>query len=291
MLHHFLLTRFNIQIFLHDKHGKRIDSESWLKDRLTLFETYTLPSVIGQTCQDFMWILLVDSNTPDVYREKIKRYRKCCPQIHFISVKEQNGWKFAYIFQQVVWKMLKEKDAKENDLCLTTYFDNDDCLHKDYIRDVQNLILHNDSKVTSEGGFLTYDYGMQYYTELGIATRIKYANNHFLTLCEKVSFASPSVRTCYGYGSHYDLEKRHAAPVCHITHAEKPMWIEVIHPGNVDNDVKMTLDTCFIKDEKLLRTDFSVDVDIQTGRHLKFFMRYFKQILRRSFNKFFPRKW
>ena len=56
MLHHFILTRFNIRLFRHDKHGHSIEPKSWFEERLNLFETYTLPSIMGQTCQEFTWI-------------------------------------------------------------------------------------------------------------------------------------------------------------------------------------------------------------------------------------------
>ena len=108
MFHHYILTRFNIRLFRYDKHGHSIDQESWIEERLKLFETYALPSVMGQTRQDFTWILLVDSKTPDSYRERMKSYRKCCPQIIYIAVNEQYGWHFANIFRQVVEKQLKE---------------------------------------------------------------------------------------------------------------------------------------------------------------------------------------
>lgn len=292
MLHHFILTRFNIQLFRHDKHGRTINQESWLEKRLKLFETYTLPSVIGQTCQNFTWVLLVDKNTPSLYRERMMNYRRRCPQITFISVKEQQGWHFANIFQQVVGKLLKEKEAKEGDFCLTTYFDNDDCLNKDYIKDVHEALQKDDSNILQEDGVLAFDYGIQYYTELGIATGIKYANNHFITMFEKIPSAeSPSVRTCYGYGSHIDIEKRKAVPVHHVTEVSKPMWVEVIHKDNVDNDVKMTLDFSFIDDRDLLERDFSLGVPLKTGRKTSFFVRYLKQMLRRFHNRLFPRKW
>lgn len=289
MLHHFILTRFNIRLFRYDKYGHNIEPQSWFEERLELFETYTLPSIIGQTCQDFTWILLVDSETPAVYREKMMEYRKRCPQITFVAVKPQHGWQFAQMFQQVVDKMLKERSAKEGDLCLTTYFDNDDCLHKDYIKTIHDW-LQNDNKISLEDGFLVFDYGIQYFTELGIATRVKYSNNHFMTLFEKVSSAkSPS--TCYGYGSHIDVEKRKAAPVHHIADAERPMWVEVIHKDNVDNDVMMRLDNCFIKDKQLLRTDFSLDIDLQNGKRMKYFKRYLKHAFRRLYERIIPRKW
>ena len=292
MLHHFILTRFNIQLFRHDKHGNNIDMTMWLEERINLFETYTLPSVIGQVCQDFTWILLVDSKTPAIYRERLMGYREQCPQITYISCEGKYGWRFANIFQQIVEKLLKEKCVKAGDFCLTTYFDNDDCLNKDYIKDIHDILLQNDYNILSENGFIAFDYGIQYFTELGIATRIKYTNNHFITFFEKISSVeNPSVHTCYGYGSHFDVEKRNVAPVHHISNADKPMWVEVIHKDNVDNDVKMTLETCFINNKQLLQTAFSVSIELQTGRKLLFFTRYLKQMLRRLHNRFIPRKW
>ena len=292
MLHHFILTRFNIRLFRYDKHGHSIDQQSWFDERLNLFETYTLPSVIGQTCQDFTWILLVDSQTPDIYRERMMSYRQRCQQITYIAVKEEHGWQFASIFQQVVDKLLKERGAKDGDVCLTTYFDNDDCLNKDYVNDIHDIWQKNDNNILQGDGVVAFDYGIQYYTELGIATRVKYANNHFITMFERVSSAdSPSVRTCYGYGSHFEIEKRKVVPVHHITHTDKPMWVEVIHKGNVDNDVKMTLDTSFINDRELLQRDFSLDIILERGRKTAFFVRYLKQMWRRFHDRLFPRKW
>lgn len=291
MLHHFILTRFNIRLFRHDKHGHSIEPKSWFEERLNLFETYTLPSIMGQTCQEFTWILLVDSETPAAYRERMMEYRRRCPQITFIGVKEQYGWKFPLVFQKVVNKLLKEKAAQDGDFCLTTYFDNDDCLNKNYIKDIHDR-MQAGSQFPQEEGFLVYDYGIQFFAEMGTATRVKYPNNHFITLYERIaSGQNPSVRTCYGYGSHIDIEKRKAAPVRHVTDADKPMWIEVIHKGNVDNDVMMTLNTRFVKDKQLLRTAFSLDVELQTGKKMKFFKRSLKQAWRRFHDRLFPRKW
>ena len=105
------------------------------------------------------------------------------------------------------------------------------------------------------------------------------------------SAENPSVHTCYGYGSHFDVEKRKAACVHHITHIDKLMWVEVIHKDNVDNDVKMTLDTSFINDKLLLQRDFSLNVNLQTGKKMKFLIRYLKQGVRHFYNRFVPRKW
>lgn len=298
MIHHYLLTRFNLALWREDKAGKAIDREKWLTKRMLLFETYCLPSVIGQTCQDFQWILLVDENTSTKYREKIKAYRIACPQIRFVGVRAEFAPRFADVFRQVVTTDLRKKGWNEGDLCLTTYLDNDDCVAKTFVERVQAECL-GFHLIPNEKKFLSFDYGLQLFTDIGyFATRIFYPNNHFLTLaeclpsCSSSSVASsPSVflsfiRTCYGYGSHFLLEKRGLAEVCHVRDKKYLMWIEVIHKENVDNDVKMTLDTHFVKDKHLLKRNFSLNVDIATRHRIAFCFRALKQVWRRTKNKF-----
>ena len=76
------------------------------------------------------------------------------------------------------------------------------------------------------------------------------------------------------------------ARVAHINNREQPMWIEIIHEENVDNDVKMTFDTHVVKDNGLLKRDFSLNVDIDTNHRLAFCFRALKQVWRRTKNKF-----
>ena len=56
MIYHYLLTRFNLALWIEDKNGAAIDREEWLKRRMALFETFCLPSVKNQSCQNFSWI-------------------------------------------------------------------------------------------------------------------------------------------------------------------------------------------------------------------------------------------
>lgn len=283
-VHHFILTRFNLSLWHYDKNGATIDRDVWLEERLQLFEQYCLPSIIGQNNHEFTWILLVDANTPEKYVWRIKSYKELCPQIHFVSVKSNFGFKFAYVFKEVVAKLLKDRGANVGDICLTTYFDNDDCLHKSYIEDIQKIALTFDKDT-----FVSYDYGIQYFTELQIATRIKYPNNHFITLCEIISSAE-NIRTCYGYGSHFTLEAEGKVNVRHIIEKGSPMWIEVIHKNNVDNDVKMTFDTKILNSNSI-KDEFSIDVPVSKINLFRYFVRCMQQIIRRSKDKFIPRKW
>ena len=115
--HHFILTRFNLPLWQYDKHNRRIEGTKWLEKRLVLFESYCLPSVVGQSFQNFIWILLCDENTPLEYRERIKEYRKQCPQIELIQVEEGYAWNFPNIFSEVVTSMLEVKGAQQGDIC------------------------------------------------------------------------------------------------------------------------------------------------------------------------------
>ena len=69
-----------------------------------------------------------------------------------------------------------------------------------------------------------------------------------------------------------------------------PMWVEVIHAGNVDNDVKMTLHHKLLTTPSLLR-DYGLDIELPTKttcrrRFMTSFLRRFSsQIIRRGKNK------
>lgn len=295
--HHFILTRFNLPLWTEDKCGHSIDRISWLEERMFLFEKYCLPSVVGQTNYNFTWILLCDENTPLEYRERIKEYRKQCPQIELIQVEEGYAWDFPNIFSEVVSSMLEARGANDGDVCITTQLDNDDAINKDYIDFIQRYILENkdvkDSWKKSTPLFLSFDYGLQYFTGLNMATRVKYPNNHFMTCVEYVHKTNDgiiSVGTCFGYGSHFLIEKNFGMNVHHIVDRSRPMWCEVIHKDNVDNDVKMTLDTEIVRDWDIMRNGFNVDVLIQVNLFL-FAIKGIGQVFRRTKGKFIKRRW
>ena len=289
-VHHYILTRFNLSLWKKDKSGKKIGDEEWLERRMELFERYCLPSVTAQTEQNFIWILLLDANTPETILQRLDRHKLACPQIRLIKVKSELGRYFARVFQDVVQECLLKYGANENDTCITTYLDNDDCIERGFIEDVQKrcsaLTPYNIAH-KGNGMFLSYDYGLQLYSDMdNVTTRIRYPNNHFLSYVEKVgNLKERHVKTCYGYGSHFFLEKKGLADVIHVKDSSRPMWIEVIHKENVDNDVKMTLHTRFISEPTLLKRYFSINVTITSKQRVALIARIAKQICRRLRNK------
>lgn len=284
-IHHFILTRFNLTLWTRDKNGSSIDRNEWFRERLKLFETYCLPSVKAQTCRDFTWVLLCEKETgisgDDKWiEEKMEEYKRLCPQIRPIWVRNKYGRAFASIFRNATIKLLRERSLQNDDLCLTTYLDNDDMLHPLYVQ-----FVRQEAAKSGVGTAISYDYGLQYFTELNLATRVSYPNNHFMTFVENVR----NVRTCYGYGSHFLLEKTKVINVCHIKNIGWPMWVEVVHGSNVDNDVKMTFDTSVLDTGSEMAREFGLDVS--GCRRKDYYKRFVQQVIRRLHDKIIPRKW
>ena len=65
-MEHFLLTRFNVRLA-----DRPPASDQWLRDRLRLFTTFTVPSVQSQTCTEFRWLALCDEASPAWLREEL----------------------------------------------------------------------------------------------------------------------------------------------------------------------------------------------------------------------------
>lgn len=281
MIQHFILTRFNLRLWNRDKSGAAVRTRNWLDHRFSLFERYCLPSIAGQTCKDFHWIVLFDRHTPDEYKARIAAYQGCCPQLIPIYVAPQEGRYFARIFGEEVRKRIEPSSG-----VLTTYLDNDDALHRRFVEDIQNRAAS-----LPDGTFITYIDGYQYYTDHRYAMRIHYPRNHFVSVIEKRAPLNMNVRTIYGFGSHYYLVKIPGVRIEQISGSR--MWCEVIHEKNMGNDAYF-LRAMMEKDHALLQRDFSIDEPLQHGTLLylfRFLPRYCKIFFRRTKHRLFGRKW
>ena len=278
-MQHFLLTRFNILLWSKDKEGNAVRNVKWLEHRFALFERYCLPSVVHQTCQDFEWIVLFDSKTPERFRARIDAYKKACPQLVPVFVEPERGRYFANIFRDEIVKRLKGERV------LTTYLDNDDALNVRFVVDLQQR-----AESLADGTFIRYSDGYQFYTEGGFMLRIHYPRNHFVSVVEKGDPAT--VRGIFGYGGHFHIDENKQARIENV--ARLPMWCEVVHEKNMINDANFIIGTRVVRDKNAMREGFAVDEDVETGAGvywLKFLPRYIRTFVKRAKNKLFGRKW
>jgi len=274
-LQNFLLTRFNILLWRQDKEGQKVRTTKWLEHRFTLFEKYCLPSIKNQTCQNFEWIVLFDSMTPEKFKARIEDYQKVCPQLTPVFVEPENGKRFAEIFRREIVKRIRAKRV------LSTYLDNDDALNIGFIEDLQRRALS-----ASNGTFFYYDEGYQYYTEGQYMMQIHYPRNHFVSVVENASAA----RGVFSYGGHYYIDNIKGVHIVHVS--DKSMWCEVVHEKNILNDANFILHTKMVMDEVRLRQEFAIDETVRYGMGIylcRFLPRYIKTFGRRV-KRFIDRK-
>jgi hypothetical protein len=114
--------------------------------------------------------------------------------------------------------------------------------------------------------------------------RINYTRNHFVSVVEG---GNPStVKTIYGFGSHYYIDKIKDAKVEYIKNV--PMWCEVIHEKNMGNDAYFLgaklINENDNQNENTMAKDFGLQVTVKSGIGLYFFRflpRYCKTFFRR----------
>lgn len=281
---HYILTRFNLHLWTKDKKRNETRTDEWLKQRFELFELFCLPSIINQTNQNFQWIVLFDAQTPDFYKEKIKGYETICKQFCPCFVQSDEGRYFVKIFRNEIKKRLQ----KDTHRLITTYLDNDDAIHKQYIDDIQQI------EYKGQPTFVSFVYGLQYYTELNIATRIPFFNNHFISLIEHIS-DNGMFRTVYGYGSHGTVHKVPNTKMVLIDNPEQDRWVEVVHQANMDNDVRMTFKTQLVRDYDKLKNEYGLNITL-SGKSASIFLTSFvwralNQVIRHIKQRIIPRKW
>lgn len=281
---HYILTRFNLRLWTKDKKRNETRTDEWLKQRFELFEKICLPSIMNQTNQTFKWIVLFDSETPEFYKKKIQHYQNICKLFCPCFVEAYKSRYFVSVFREEIQKRIE----KNTNFLITTYLDNDDALHKNYIEEIQQMEVKRPT-------FVSYVYGIQYYTELNIATRVPYTNNHFISLAEPLNDNQTNFKTVYGYGSHVDINKHKRIETVYIKNPQQDRWIEVIHETNMDNDVKMTFDTKLIKDVDQLKKEYGIDIQLSKCSknifYSTFLYRVFKEVFRHIKLKITGRKW
>lgn len=278
-LQHFILTRFNLLLWNKDKGGGRVRTIKWLEHRFTLFEKYCLPSIKNQTCQDFEWLVLFDSSTPEKYKERIADYERECPRFIPIFVEPVNGRYYAEIFRKEIVKRLKSKRV------VSTYLDNDDALNVNFVADLQSraMLLH-------EGTFVNYNDGYQYYSEDGYLMKIHYPTNHFVSVVEDGNPAT--IKGIFGYGGHAYIHTIKGVSIEHVKGL--PMWCEVVHEKNMINDAFFLFKAKMVRDASVLKKEFGIDETVKSGFGIyacKFLPRYVKTLVRRAKNRLFGRKW
>lgn len=211
---HYLITRFNTGLYRRKnqktRKGSPIDPKKWMVDRFRLFEKFTVPSILNQTCTNFEWLVGFDNATPMPYLLRAKKY---CTVILGDNTRHAS---ISYI---------RDK-CDSGDHIITSRVDNDDALHKDYIKAVQHYYHTKERR----SGIYVFPLGWIYKPQGEKLYHVRYNRNPFLSRVEK---HLDKLKTVYEYG-HVELFKKKAVKYYRLE-GHGHMWLQVIHENNLAN--------------------------------------------------------
>ena len=108
-----------------------------MNERLELFSNFCLPSVINQSNKNFKGLLFFDSSTSDKFRIKIDAILKSHSQIIPFYIGGMPK------FQESISNYIKA-NTSDKEYLITSRIDNDDCIHIDFINEIQKQFKQQD---------------------------------------------------------------------------------------------------------------------------------------------------
>jgi hypothetical protein len=126
---HAVITRFSYRgAFGPLRAGRDPLDPSTLERRFAVFQATCLPSLLGQTTRNFLWVLLVDTALPATFRQRLERLVSDHPDARLVSFSKRLN------LQSLDW--LAPHMAPHEGHLTTTTLDDDDLLHAGYVQAV-----------------------------------------------------------------------------------------------------------------------------------------------------------
>ena len=252
---HFIATRFNLKAdtWKTAKDGSPIRTEKWLEERFVLFEKYCFPSVINQKSQRFYWLIFFDSDTPDIFRNRIEKMTS--KYDHFKPLYVDGTKSLRPALKQFISENLNETD----DFIITSRLDNDDAIHQDFVSTIQNLAIKKHETVID----LRKGYQINLSNDIYEYRNFDNQFNPFISLVESADkFDTVASRF------HKDWSKSNSI----IIYENAPLWIEIIHKKNIVNQPKVKIP--LIKQIPL--KDFGIKQELKSRSHMYIFTNNLK---------------
>jgi hypothetical protein len=228
---HFILTHFNVHLgwskCLPRPNSIRpvlteVPGDDWFMHRLDLFEKYCYPSLVGQSCKNFKWMIIFDEKHTN--KKLLRRFKRIIPI--FINDENYNKFRMYQCFSKEIKKILNPT----TEWLLTTRLDCDDALNKDYVK-----VMHE--RFSPEDRILNPVNGVIYNIFNRNMTKLDYKNNPnpYITTIEKVT--SDELKTCFR--TFHPSIRKCFKKYNHITHTS-PFWLQIVHDKNLRNKLRGT---------------------------------------------------
>lgn len=209
-----VLTRFNLRTSVTG--GRDVTDEDWLHRRLTLFETFCLPSMQAQSAPHD-WLVWFDSETPSAVKRRIETHRGFTPMYVEGTLDHET----------LISRIAGRVPAEATHL-LTTRLDNDDGIASSFLARLQSVAGAADRDL-----FLNFPLGYQWRDG-----RLYYSYqsaNPFLSYVERLAAQSRDRGILsVAHGNHDSVVKNGQLRQIWTP----PMWLQVLHESNVANELK-----------------------------------------------------
>lgn len=208
-----LLTEFN-----WGTNPKGIE-EDYLEQRFRLFDKYTFPSVNTQTDKDFVWLLYLNSKTPQKFKEMLDEYQKQATmrQMILAYIDSNDGLPS---FGDVV----RNHHKVNKKWLMTLRCDNDDILANNYIEEMKkNFRPVNNMYIDLIRGYNLND-------KTGELNAYKCRSCHFLGYVEDTT--KRKFETVFNHD--HSLAKNFGW-MRRVDNKFYPLWCEVSHSSNEVN--------------------------------------------------------
>ncbi len=217
MFKHYLITRFNLKNPQWDvtKNNETLLTDEWMEDRMWLFENFCFPSVVAQTNTNFTWLLFFDTTTPERFKIQIENLIAKKENIKAFFI---NG--MPEFYPQIQNYITPDSEGKK--YLITSRIDNDDCIHKNFIDEVQKKFKSQDYQAIDAIKGYSLQVKPQY-----ILGKKEHIFNPFISLIEK----NENPKTVW-FNDH-NLWKKETR-ISQIT--DKRLWMSIIHEKNKVNE-------------------------------------------------------
>lgn len=223
---HFLLTVFNVGLYTStraDRTGQVVSeaSEAWMRHRLDLFDRYCFPSIAGQSCREFTWLVFVDADTPPQQRAALEAY-EAWPNLRLVSAPPGAATRDRGLFGA---EAVAQRADPAADYVITSRLDNDDALHRDYMGLVRSEIPRRHRAMLGFPNGLCLDGGR-------LLAR-HYPRNPFPSMIERPGSPGPHRGLLTVWSGEHDRVHLLASEFRQA--ATGPMWLQVVHERNLLN--------------------------------------------------------
>ena len=133
---HFVVTRLALGIYEQSRLDKLID----------LFEAVTLPSLLNQSSQEFVWLVSIDAAVPEKAKSNIEKLLDGHQNFHLVPIDVTRLMNVRLACFDWVWDHYQDYILENNllknphDYVITSIIDADDAWHRDVVHTVNNLV-------------------------------------------------------------------------------------------------------------------------------------------------------